>query len=252
MSIIRGTLRFTIIFITLFVVGLIIPLTAWIPIRYKRVRLSAWFVPWMVRFFFIVLNVRFHCDEADRYRQHEGFVFPNHGSYFDILMMMHIMPMRFLSNHKVRRWPVIGWIAIAIGTLFVDRGNKGSRHEARLSLANVERYPPIVLFPEGGIDRQGKLQPFRFGAFEIAAHGSAPYIPTAIFYDRADIIAWGDESIFTAVWRLTSRSGPIHAHLIPLPTVYPTPTDDPQTLAEAAQTAIGNMLAEKRRLLTEG
>lgn len=246
MSIIRGTLRFILIFVSLFIVGLIIPLTAWIPITYRRVRLSAWFVPWLVRFFFVVLNVRFHCDEPDRFRQHEGFVFPNHGSYFDILMLMHIMPMRFLSNHKVRRWPIIGWIAIAIGTLFVDRGNKGSRHEARLSLANVDRYPPIVLFPEGGIDRSGKLQPFRFGAFEVAAHGSAPYIPTAIFYDQADIIRWGDETIFTAVWRLASRRGPIHAHLIPLPTVHPTPANDPQQLAEAAHAAISAALAERR------
>ena len=245
MKLIRGILRITIIFIILLLISIIIPLTSWLPIRYKRVRLSAWFVPWAVRLFFVILNVRFHCDEPERFSQLEGFVFPNHGSYFDILMLMYIMPMRFLSNHKVRRWPVVGWIAIAIGTLFVDRGNKGSRHEARLALAHVDHYPPIVLFPEGGIDRTGKLQSFRFGAFEIASHGSAPFIPTVIFYDRLDIVRWGDESIFAAIWRLASRSGVIHAYLIPLPTVYPTPADNPQQLAEAAHTAIGAALAER-------
>jgi 1-acyl-sn-glycerol-3-phosphate acyltransferase len=49
----------------------------------------------------------------------------------------------------VRSMPVIGQVARSIGCVFVNRDDKQSRTEARTRLAQVETFPPVVLFPEG-------------------------------------------------------------------------------------------------------
>ncbi|MEM7116228.1 MAG: 1-acyl-sn-glycerol-3-phosphate acyltransferase [Chloroflexota bacterium] len=250
MSTLRGLIRATIITLGLLVLAVFVPLLMWIPLRVRGVKLSAWLVVWMVRFFFVVLGTRVHCDDKDVFRNHHGFIFPNHTSYFDIILMLYILPLRFLSNHKVRKYPLIGWIAVGIETLFVNRKDKDSRQTAREALTEVSHYPAIVLYPEGGITRGAHLGQFRYGPFEIAASGSVPCLPTVIVYDRHDIVAWAKgEHILTAVWRVVTRPGPINTYLYALPAITPTPDDDPRQIARDAEAQMRAFVLEKRAAL---
>ncbi|MCA9937577.1 MAG: 1-acyl-sn-glycerol-3-phosphate acyltransferase [Anaerolineales bacterium] len=221
----------------------IILLTGWIPVRVRRIRFAAWNMRWMARAFLRIFDVRLEPPPPETFTEHEGFIFPNHLSYVDIVLLVSIMPMRFLAKESVRTWPFIGWMARAVGTVFVNRGDKASRHQAREQLAHVERYPPIVVFPEGRIGPGGVLLPFRHGAFEIAAQNSTPFLPCAIIYDREALVQWGDETLWAAVWRLAGRSGPVQARLMPLPVVHPTPEANTQQLALQTHEAIARALA---------
>jgi 1-acyl-sn-glycerol-3-phosphate acyltransferase len=225
---IRGYYRLCVTGMTISLGGMLVVLTAWIPLEVKGFRLSFWILVMTVRTMLFFFNVKVACPDPDRFRQHHGFLFPNHVTYLDALVIISVTPARFLAKEEVRSWPVIGLIARAIGCVFVKRENKKSRAEARMALAKVETFPPIVLFPEGKRGPGDELLPFRYGAFEIVTQGSAPFLICAIIYDRLDVTIWRrSEHVIKALWRLATEVGPIHADLIPIETVEPTPASDP-------------------------
>ena len=232
MRIIRGTLRLLAFFLLLIVVTLLVLATAWIPLRVRGARLSAWLLPSVCRLLLPLFNVEFTALEAERITKHDGFIFPNHLSFLDIILLVSIFPVRFLSKAEIANWPFIGWIARAVDTVFVNRENKESRELARQALENLHTFPAVALFPEGGIYQPPtELKPFRYGAFEIAQAGNIPFIPAVFIYEPLDIVFWRDEPLLTAVWRFASRPEPIKARLFLLRTVQPGPEDDPRQLA---------------------
>lgn len=218
--------------------------TSWLPLRIRGIRLGGWLAMalawWLARLF----RVRLRCDEQARLRSHVGLIFPNHLSFLDIILLISIWPVRFVSMKEVRRWPFVGQIAAAIDTVFVDRGDRASRQATRQLLAGqAAYYPAIVLFPEGKISVKGTLQPFRYGAFEVAIQGELSFLPCVIGYKPLSVVGWTDEPLLTALWRMARFTGPIHATLHVLPAVRPRLGDDPQRLAEetyAAMLAVQN------------
>lgn len=232
MHAIRAVIRLFITVVALFLTTLAILMIAWLPFTYRGIPVPAWMATALSRFYLRLFRVRLTYHHPERLHQYEGFIFPNHVSFLDILIMLHHAPARFLSKAELREWPFIGWIARAIGTVFVDRSNKSSREAAREALSRVNHFPPVILFPEGGIFAPpDKLKPFRYGAFEIAHQGGVPYLPCVMLYDPLDITFWGDESIITAAWRFAGYGGAIHVDVYLLRQITPGPEDDPHQLA---------------------
>lgn len=232
MATIRAIVRLTVTAVVIATGTLIILALAWLPIDIRGVRIAAWPITFIVRFLLRLYRVQVHITDAEKLRQHHGFIFPNHTSFLDVFLLTSILPMRFLSKVEVKRWPFIGWVATAVGTVFVNRSDKASREAARQSLTDIPHYPPIVLFPEGGIfPPADKIKPFRYGAFEIVAHGGTPFIPCVMVYDPLEIAFWDDEPLLTAVWRFASFAGTINAELHTLPMVTPASGEDAKELA---------------------
>lgn len=232
MRFIRGVLRLIIFFILLLVTTLLVLATAWLPIRIRGTRLSAWLLVPICRLLLPLFKVHFTAPDAHRIPKHDGFIFPNHLSFLDIILLLTIFPVRFLSKAELANWPFIGWIARAVDTVFVNREDKDSREKARESLSSLRTFPAVALFPEGGIYQPPtELKPFRYGAFEIAQSGGVPFIPAVFIYQPLDIVFWRDEHLLTAVWRFATRPEPVEARLYLLRTVHPRPEDDPKQLA---------------------
>jgi 1-acyl-sn-glycerol-3-phosphate acyltransferase len=234
-----GALRLAFAGPVIVLVTVFILITSPLPVRIRDVRLSAWFATLAARLAMLIFNVRFRCLNPQLLAQHHGFIFANHITYFDILMMLHTLPVRFLSAAETRRMLFFGPVAEAIETVFVNRSDKASRAAARQALLAAPRYPPIVLYPEGGVGPANSLQTFRYGAFETAMEGRIPYLLAAIRYSRGDIIVWGDgEGFMASFWRLACFPGPIVAELVPLRVVRPEPGDDAKRLAGEAHREI--------------
>ncbi len=243
MQTIRGVFRLTVSFLAIAISTLLILLLAWVPVRIRGLRLASWLVYGLANFLAFLFTVRFTCTDAERLRQHSGFIFPNHLSFVDIVLLLTVWPVRFVSMAELRSWPFIGWMAMAADTVFVDRSDKTSRNVARQQLAKqVSRHPAVVLFPEGGISSSGELQPFRYGAFEIAVEGSLPFIPCVFVYERLDVVGWTDEPLLTALWRLSRFGDPLVATLHVLRIVQPVPGDDPKRLALETHGAMNAVL----------
>jgi 1-acyl-sn-glycerol-3-phosphate acyltransferase len=234
MRFIRGSYRLSIIVAVILVGTFLILPTIWLPLRIGRIKASAWGVTIMTRLFMLIFKIRYICPQPEKFRRLEGFVFPNHSTYLDILMMTHLIPMRFVAKQEVRRFPIVGLLGRAIGCVFVKRESKASRLQARVTLAKADRFPPIVLFPEGKTGSGETLQPFRYGAFEIAAENEIPFLPCVILFDKPEYVRWLGEKFPKVIWRLASRPGWLTAQLIPLELIHPKKDDDPKQLAADA------------------
>lgn len=224
-------------------VGTLLVISSWLPITIKGYHISMWLLIGLVRAVLFILNVRVDCTDPDRLRQHHGFIFPNHMTYLDVLALVSVAPLRFLAKDEVRSMPVIGQVAQSIGCVFVKRDDKQSRAEARTKLANVETFPPVVLFPEGKRNPGDHLLPFRYGAFEIVIRGQTPFLTCAIEYDQPEIAIWHrGESIIKAALRLATNDQPVKAQLMPLAVITPTLDDDPVEMSENVHEAMTAVL----------
>jgi len=119
----------------------------------------------------------------------------NHRSYTDIPALMSTAPCTFLAKHEVKSWPVIGWGARLANTVFVDRGCKTSRREARNTLKDrLDQGMSVMVFAEGTTVPQGGLMPLKPGMFHVAAERGLPIVPVAIEYREAEDAWVGDDT----------------------------------------------------------
>ncbi|MFI5349452.1 MAG: lysophospholipid acyltransferase family protein, partial [Elusimicrobiota bacterium] len=47
----------------------------------------------------------------------------NHISYLEVIALCSVTPLGFVAKEEVRRWPLIGTLGAAAGTLFLRRGS---------------------------------------------------------------------------------------------------------------------------------
>jgi 1-acyl-sn-glycerol-3-phosphate acyltransferase len=74
----------------------------------------------------------------------------NHISWLDIIALGSQFPCLFIAKGDVADWPVIGYIAQGIGTLFVRRGNNGqTAATGELMAWRLRQGRRLLLFPEG-------------------------------------------------------------------------------------------------------
>lgn len=243
MSFIRGYYRLSLSGLILTVCAIFIILTSYLRISLKKIPLSLRITQFLAAILLTILNVRVICPEKGKLRHFDGFFFPNHVSYLEVVAIFSVMPTRFLAKSAVRKLPLVGAIAAAVGCVFVQRGNKESRKEARHTLMQVETFPPITIFPEGKRGPGDALLPFRYGAFEIVAQGNSAFLPIAVTFNHLEIAIWHrQESIVKAVWRLASQPEKIEVTISPQEVIHPTPKDDPIALAKKVQAQLTAVL----------
>lgn len=189
---------------------LVIVPASWL-IRRRRhgVTVPGWLITWLARLLLWILHIRVHCPDRARLATHHGFVFPNHTSYLDSVILMAQFPLRWVAMQEVVRWPLVGRIAVANETIFVDRSDKQSRRATRDALSSARRYPPICLYPEGRVHAASELAPFRYGAFEVAAAGEVPVLPIVLLYENMPLMAElaRTRGLFDGGWVTVRRRG---------------------------------------------
>ncbi len=253
----RGLIRVGLIILVFLVGTPLVLLLSWLPLRPRQAKFGNWIVLIGARIILWALDVRIVVHNAERLKRHHGFIFPNHHSSLDVVLLAALTPTRFLSKADIRTVPFLGWIAVAIDTVFVTREEKASRLQARNVLLDTPHYPPIALFPEGGILVNAELlNPFRYGAFEIAQQSQTPYIPCVFRYEQRELVHWGDESMVANLWRIAKRStGRLTVEVVLLHVVHPLQDDDPQLLAletHGAMLAVLQQNGKKQVILEEG
>jgi len=240
---IRALLRILLLLLVIGIGALSVLLLSFIPLRVGGARLATWPVTIMARLFMRVAGVDYDCPAPAVVRNHHGLIFCNHTSFIDTLMVLHLTPARFLSTKGVRKLPVIGQIAVALETIFVNRRSQDARAASRAEIAEALRahtYPPLVLFPEGTIGPGHTVLPFRHGAFEIAKQEQMPILPCALYYEPLDVLTWYESraTLPAMAWRLVMQRKRVKARLLPLPVVKPVPDVEIADFAEQTRQLI--------------
>ena len=114
-----------------------------------------------------------------------GLLVANHVSWLDIVALNAIEPVRFISKDDVIRWPVIGKLASASGTFFLQRGSaRAARASMQTVTTELANGSSVVLFPEGTTsDGQGIL-PFHKTFFQAAIDAGTIVQPVVLTYCR--------------------------------------------------------------------
>ncbi len=132
----------------------------------------------------------------------------NHRSYIDIIPLLARAPATFMAKAELRRWPVVGWSANVVRTIFVARDDPQSRHRAREAVTRRLRNGlGVVVYPEGTTHAGPGILPFRKGVFRIAADGAIPVIPVAVSYENAQDAWVGDDTFLAHFLRVFARPG---------------------------------------------
>ena len=106
----------------------------------------------------------------------------NHISWLDIHVINAFKPVRFVAKSEVRRWPIFGWMAQQLGTVFIRRDSARHARQVVDQMAEVLKVESICIFPEGTSTSGESVLPFKPNLFESAILAHAPVFPIAIAY----------------------------------------------------------------------
>jgi len=114
--------------------------------------------------------------------QHYIYV-SNHASAFDIPAVVVGIPdqIRIVFKKELEKVPFFGWALKFGGYITIDRGKSiSAMRSLERAAKKIRRGVSVLLFAEGTRSKDGKLQPFKRGAFNLAAKSGVPIIPVTI------------------------------------------------------------------------
>lgn len=208
----------------------------------------AWIIQSWARTLLHIFGVRFTLPEALPEPLRHGTLFvSNHVSWLDIWVLMALHPVRFISKADVRNWPLIGWLAQQVGTLFIQRERRQHTvaivEEAQAALTQGDC---VALFPEGTTSDGLHLLCFHASLMQAAVATEAPLALFAIRYFLADGTAdpapafIGDMTLLESLRKILARRY-IQAELIYIG-VLDSKGKTRRELALAAEVAIATAL----------
>ena len=137
------------------------------------------------RLILAICGIRVEVQGAERINPSQNYVFvANHGSLFDIPAVVAGIPsnVRIIYKKELARFPFIGW-AMHMGRTYIPI-NRGQKQEAMRSVEEaartIARGASVLVFGEGTRTTDGKLQPFKRGAFRLAVQSGIPVVPLTI------------------------------------------------------------------------
>ncbi|MDB9838656.1 1-acyl-sn-glycerol-3-phosphate acyltransferase [bacterium] len=97
-----------------------------------------------------------------------GAVVANHSSWLDIFALNASKRIYFVSKAEVAKWPGIGWLARATGTVFIKRDRKEAASQIEVFKDRLGAGHKLLFFPEGTSTDGLLVLPFKptlFAAF---------------------------------------------------------------------------------------
>lgn len=109
-------------------------------------------------------------------------VVSNHQSQLDILLVFNLFKhFKWVSKAEIFRVPFIGWNMYFNRYVRLVRGDKESiKKMLEVSEERLREGSSVFLFPEGTRSADGKVKPFKPGAFMLAHKLKMPILPIAI------------------------------------------------------------------------
>lgn len=136
----------------------------------------------------------------------------NHISWLDIPVMHAARHCRFVSKSDVQGWPLIGTLATAAGTLYIERSSRRDALRMVRSMQEaLERGEVLAVFPEGTTGDGREMLPFHANLVQAAVAANAPVQPVGLrFVDRKTGVTSfapsyiGEETLVGSIWRTLS------------------------------------------------
>ncbi|TRD20719.1 lysophospholipid acyltransferase family protein [Palleronia caenipelagi] len=115
--------------------------------------------------------------------QGEVLIAAKHQSFFDIIIMCSVLEApKFIMKKELIRAPFLGWFALKIGCIPVDRGKKGEAVKQMLRALDENRGRPgqLIIYPQGTRVAPGRQLPYKVGPSILYTHLDRACIPVAV------------------------------------------------------------------------
>jgi 1-acyl-sn-glycerol-3-phosphate acyltransferase len=135
-------------------------------------------------------GVRLEIEGSENVDPNESYVVvANHLSNMDVMVCFTAVPVpiRYLAKKELFSVPLLAQAMRAVGMVEVDRQHRGTatiESVNRQSRHVIERGHSLIIYPEGTRSRSGEPQPFKKGAFTMAAAAGMPLLPLTIHGTR--------------------------------------------------------------------
>jgi len=107
----------------------------------------------------------------------------NHTSQLDIYSFQASCPhdFRWIAKKELFRIPIFGQAMRKVGFISIDRSRgRDALKSLFMAAQRIADGSSVLIFPEGTRSKNGKLQPFKAGAFLLAIKSGVPVIPIGI------------------------------------------------------------------------
>ncbi len=147
---------------------------------------------------------------------HHGASVANHVSWLDIFVLNAGQRVYFVAKSEVARWPGIGWLARATGTLFIARKGTEAKAQQTEFETRLQGGHRLLFFPEGTSTDGLRVLPFKsslFAAFLSPDLADGLYVqPVTLSYrappgcDPRFYGWWGDMEFAPSLLMILARS----------------------------------------------
>ena len=128
-------------------------------------------------------NWNVHIEGAAKINDREPYVIvSNHLSNADIPVISNLpWEMKWVAKKELFELPVLGWMMKMAGDISVDRKSLQKRVGVfKKCKYYLDRNISVMFFPEGTRSRNGKLNRFAPGAFDLAVRENVPILPLVL------------------------------------------------------------------------
>ncbi len=144
---------------------------------------------WLSRVFskgiLIISGIKIEVQGLENVDKNSVYIFvSNHSSQFDIPALQYTIPTSasIVYKKEIGKIPLFGW-QMRIGPyIMIDRQNIENALKSidkAKKIMSQKRFS-VLLFAEGTRSKSGEVQPFKRGAFYLAAHAGFPIIPVSL------------------------------------------------------------------------
>jgi 1-acyl-sn-glycerol-3-phosphate acyltransferase len=169
--------------------------------RHEHVR---WWSAKMLR----MLGIGLHVEGS--FQSGAKLIVANHVSWLDIMAVHAVCPeVRFVSKADVQRWPLLGRLVAAGGTLYIERERpRDALRVVHQMAAALKAGDTVAVFPEGTTGDGRTLLPFHANLLQAAIATEMPVQPLALrFSDAKHVVSpaadfVGDTTLVQSLWML--------------------------------------------------
>jgi len=161
---------------------------------------------WCIRLLRILkVKVVIHGDPSTLFGSQPYLLVANHISWLDIHIINSIRPVIFVAKADVSKWPIFGYLASMLGTIFLKREKLSDiKRVIQLMKDKFANQEVVAIFPEGTSSDGKAVLPFKSNLFESAHQAHVDVLPITIQYtennqysDRAAFI--GDMELIDSI-----------------------------------------------------
>ncbi|MEN3331685.1 MAG: 1-acyl-sn-glycerol-3-phosphate acyltransferase [Blastocatellia bacterium] len=137
-----------------------------------------------VRLGLALVGVKVEVTGREKLDPAQPYIFtPNHQSLIEVPLFVTYLGRNpaYLAKKEVFKYPIFGYGIGLMGVVPVDRSNSPSAVEsAKVATELLRQGKSYIVYPEGTRSPDGRLLPFKKGAFMMAIEAGVPVVPVTV------------------------------------------------------------------------